>query len=80
MEEPNVPKALAALAPPELSLSARHTTYFASRESVRARPHQGMALWRDKLFVFLQRNATGATEFFSIPGNRLVELGTQVAI
>jgi len=80
MEEPNVPKALAALAPDDLPFLLRSTTFFASRESVRARPHQGMALWRDRLFLFLQRNATGATEFFGIPGNRLIELGTQVAI
>jgi KUP system potassium uptake protein len=39
-----------------------------------------MALWRDKLFLFMSRNATPATEYFRIPGNRLVELGTQVAI
>jgi KUP system potassium uptake protein len=56
------------------------TTYFASRESLSAREDQGMALWRDKLFLFLSRNATPATEFFGIPGNRLVELGVHVAI
>ena len=56
------------------------TTYFASRESLSARPGQGMALWRDKLFLFMSRNATPATEYFRVPGNRLVELGTQVTI
>ena len=56
------------------------TTYFASRESLSARPGQGMALWRDKLFLFMSRNATPATEYFRVPGHRLVELGTQVAI
>jgi len=45
-----------------------------------ARTHQGMALCRDKLFLFMSRNATPATEFFSIPGNRLVALGVHVAI
>jgi KUP system potassium uptake protein len=39
-----------------------------------------MALWRDKLFAFMQRNAIPATAFFQIPGNRLIELGTQVEI
>jgi KUP system potassium uptake protein len=39
-----------------------------------------MVLWRDKLFAFLSRNAMPATAFFHIPGNRLVELGTQVEI
>ena len=41
---------------------------------------QGMALWRDKLFLLMSRNATAATEYFSIPANRLVELGTKVVI
>jgi KUP system potassium uptake protein len=52
----------------------------ASREALTARKDQGMALWRDKLFLFLSRNATPATEYFGIPGNRLVELGMHVAI
>jgi KUP system potassium uptake protein len=39
-----------------------------------------MALWRDKLFAFLARNAMPATAFFQIPGNRLIELGAQVEI
>jgi KUP system potassium uptake protein len=37
-----------------------------------------MARWRKRLFVFLQRNAKSATEFFGIPPNRVVELGAQV--
>jgi KUP system potassium uptake protein len=56
------------------------TTFFASRETITARADEGMALWRDKLFLIMSRNATPATEFFGIPGNRLVELGTQVSI
>ena len=50
------------------------------REALTAKADQGMALWRDKLFLLMSRNATPATEYFGIPGNRLVELGTQVAI
>ena len=56
------------------------TTFFASRESIVAKKDHGMALWRDKLFLFMSRNARPATEFFSVPGNQLVELGTQVVI
>jgi KUP system potassium uptake protein len=56
------------------------TTYFASRETLSASADQGMVLWRDKLFLLMSRNATPATEFFSIPGERLVELGTKVVI
>jgi len=62
------------------NLQPHDTTFFASRESLTARPGEGMALWRDKLFLFMSRNATPATEFFHVPGQRLVELGTQVEI
>jgi KUP system potassium uptake protein len=80
MEDPNVPKALKQFAPPELSLEPMTTTFFASRESLVASEDQGMALWRDKLFLLMSRNATAATEYFGIPANRLVELGTKVVI
>ena len=80
MEKPDVPQALKHWDIPGPSLDSMRTTYFASRESLVARKDQGMALWRDKLFLYMSRNATPATEFFGIPGNRLVELGTQVVI
>ena len=80
MEDPNVPAALARWDPPGGPLDRMRTTFFASRESLTAEKDHGMALWRDKLFLLMSRNATPATEFFSIPGNRLVELGTQVSI
>ena len=56
------------------------TTFFLSRESIVASDRRGMPIWRDKLFAFMQRNALAATAFFRIPGNRLIELGTQVEI
>ncbi len=80
MEDPNVPKALAQWKIPGPAFDPMDTTYFASRESLTAMAGEGMALWRDKLFLIMSRNATPATEFFGIPGNRLVELGTQVTI
>jgi KUP system potassium uptake protein len=80
MEDPDVPKALRHWDIPGPGFDPMRTTFFASRESLTARKDQGMALWRDKLFLFMSRNATPATEFFSIPGNRLVELGVHVAI
>ena len=80
LEDPDVPRSLKQWHIPGAPFDVMETTYFASRESLSARPGQGMALWRDKLFLFMSRNATPATEFFHIPGNRLVELGTQVVI
>jgi KUP system potassium uptake protein len=80
MEDPDVPKTLALMKEAGLVLDPMDTTYFASREALIAKHDQGMALWRDKLFLFMSRNATPATEFFGIPGERLVELGTKVVI
>jgi KUP system potassium uptake protein len=80
LEDPDVPRALKQWTIPGPRLEPMESTYFASRESLTARPGEGMALWRDKLFLFMSRNATPATEFFHVPGNRLVELGTQVVI
>ena len=80
MQDPDVPAALAECAARGLVCDAMDTTFFLSRENVVATKHPGMALWRDKLFAFMARNALPATAFFHIPGNRLVELGTQVEI
>jgi len=80
MEDPNVPNALKKWNIPGPAFDPMDTTFFASREALSARKDEGMALWRDKLFLFMSRNATPATEYFGIPGNRLVELGTQVVI
>jgi KUP system potassium uptake protein len=80
MEDPNVPKALKFWSIPGPPFDPMDTTFFASREALTANADEGMALWRDKLFLFMSRNATPATEYFGIPGNRLVELGTQVVI
>ncbi len=80
MEDPDVPRALRQWPIPGPGFEPLETTFFASRESLTADAGQGMALWRDKLFLLMSRNATPATEYFSVPGNRLVELGTQVTI
>jgi len=80
MENPDVPNALQKWNIPGPPFDPMDTTFFASRESLTASPGEGMVLWRDKLFLFMSRNATPATEYFGIPGNRLVELGTQVDI
>ena len=80
MENPDVPNALKRWKIPGPPFDPMDTTFFGSRESLTASKDKGMALWRDKLFLLMSRNATPATEFFSIPGNRLVELGTQITI
>ncbi len=80
-EDPNIPQALSLCTREGLQFDLMDTTFFLSRETIVAdikRP--GMALWRDKLFAFMARNAMPATAFFQIPGNRLIELGAQVEI
>ena len=80
-EDPNVPLALSSCAREGLLFDMMDTTFFLSRENIVADTHRpGMALWRDKLFAFLSRNAMPATAFFQIPGNRLIELGAQLEI
>ncbi|MDE2308228.1 MAG: potassium transporter Kup, partial [Xanthomonadaceae bacterium] len=80
-ENPNIPHALSRCAGAGLGFDMMDTTFFLSRETIVAdKRRPGMAFWRDKLFAFLSRNALPATAFFQIPGNRLIELGTQVEI
>ncbi|MBT2115527.1 potassium transporter Kup [Dyella sp. LX-66] len=80
-EDPNIPQALLRCSKVGLPFDMMDTTFFLSRETIIADERRpGMALWRDKLFAFMARNALPATAFFQIPGNRLIELGAQVEI
>ncbi|MBM7122601.1 potassium transporter Kup [Dyella kyungheensis] len=80
-EDPNIPRALSKCSKLGLPFDMMDTTFFLSRETIVADARRpGMALWRDKLFAFMARNALPATAFFQIPGNRLIELGAQVEI
>jgi len=79
-EDPDVPNMLETVTVCGTPFDMMDTTFFLSRESIVATDRPGMALWRDKLFAFMSRNAIPATAFFQIPGNRLIELGTQVEI
>jgi len=82
METPDVPLALMGACDDEsgLTFDPMETTYFVSRQTVVANRHRGMPVWRDRLFAVMHRNAAPADQFFRIPGNRLVELGSQVEI
>ncbi len=79
-EEPDLPDALDACAIRGLGFELMHTTFFTSRENVISGRRPGMAPWRDHLFAFLARNSMAATAFYRIPDNRLIEIGTRVAI
>lgn len=79
-EQPNVPALLALCADKELEFNMMDTSFFLSRERIVAGKQPGMAIWREKLFFAMSRNAASATDFFQIPTNRVVELGTQVEL
>lgn len=81
METPNVTYGLTlAKKKTGLSFDIMSTSFFLSRRTLIADGKHGMPLWQDHLFIFLNRNATNATEFFRIPYSRVVELGTQLTI
>ncbi|MGM9516204.1 potassium transporter Kup [Roseateles sp. DB2] len=80
MDAPDVPAALALCKPLGLDVPPFETSYFLSRETVVPTPGSGMADWRERLFATLSRNAGSAAEYFHLPDNAVVELGTRVQI
>ncbi|RLT38662.1 MAG: potassium transporter Kup [Chloroflexi bacterium] len=80
MENPNVPRGLRMARHKGLELPAAEISYFLGRERFFATDHPGMSIWREKLFALMSRNATSAADFFSLPVNQVVELGTLVEL
>lgn len=81
MEDPNVPRLLELTKAKGLEMKLMDTTFFLGRERLIAtKRRKGMAVWRERLFAFMSRNAQPATAFFRIPPNRVVELGAQVEL
>src|SRR5437660_3031407 len=79
-EDPDVPALLVHSGRRGFAFDMMETSFFVSRETLIATVAPGMALWREKLFVSMSKNAIKASEFFQIPTNRVVELGTQVEL
>ena len=81
MEQPDVGSALEQCAPAGLQVEPMEVTYFLSREQiVPGMTEKGMAHWRDRMFAAMARNSGSVADFFNIPTNRIVELGTRVEI
>ena len=80
MEDPNVPEALINACKHGLTLDEDDVTYFLGRETLIVTKAPGMAMWRERLFVLMARNAVRAPTFFRLPAERVVELGVQVEI
>jgi KUP system potassium uptake protein len=78
--DPDVPEALALLARHGIQIEEMETSYFLSRDIVIPTFGEGMAMWREKLFASMHRNAAAAADFLNLPANRVVELGAKVAI
>ncbi len=80
MEDANVPELLQRVKAPGLEFPPGDTSYFLGKETVFATKRPGMAMWRERLFSFMSRNARSATLFFRLPPDRVVELGAQIEI
>jgi KUP system potassium uptake protein len=81
MESPDAALALELCAPEGLQLDPMQVTYFLSREKiVPGTGERGLARWRDRLFAAMARNAGNLSDYFNVPMNRVVELGTRVEL
>jgi KUP system potassium uptake protein len=80
MQDPNVPETLLAARDKGVAVDLGDVTYFLGRETIIVTRREGMATWREKLFVLMARNAVRATAYFRLPPERVVELGVQVEI
>ena len=80
IDEPDVPLALANVHRCGADFRMIDTSFFLARQSLLPSSHPGMMIWREKLFAWMLRNAESAMEFFRLPTNRVVELGSQLEI
>jgi len=81
METPNVPRALELLPENGMNVPISEMIFFMGNETVIASVvPAGMAIWREKLFAFLSRNARKAPAYFQIPSKQVVEIGTQIEL
>ena len=80
MQEINVPAALDELKTCGPMFKMTDTSFFLARQTLLPSSRPGMAIWREHLFAWMLRNAESAMEFFKLPTNRVVELGSQVEI
>ena len=78
METPDVPAIMRFIGARGIRTRPMETSYYLGRERLILRPGGTLGRARRQLFQFMSRNARSATEFFNIPPNRVVELGTQI--
>ena len=78
--DPDVPRALQQLRGQGCEAEPMSTSYFLSRDTVVPMIGSGMAIWREKLFAQMHRNASSAADFLNLPNNSVVELGSKIEI
>ena len=79
-EEADVPVALANIVDPDFGFDLSDATFFLGKESIIVTDEPGMARWRERLFGFMQRNATSAAMYFRLPADQVLEVGTHVEL
>ena len=80
MEQPHIPRALAAVRKAGLKFDIMTTSFFLGRRTLKTAPNSGMPLWQDKLFIAMTKQAASAPDFFNLPSDRVVELGAQMKV
>ena len=80
MEQPDVPAALRRCSIQGMAINPSAASYFLSREKIVPKLRPAIAIWREKLFALMALNANPATNYFKIPTDRVVEIGTQLEI
>jgi KUP system potassium uptake protein len=80
MQEVDIPRDLAAIKTCGEPFNMMSTSFFLGRQKLVAARKPGMALWREKLFAWMLKSSESAMEFFKLPTNRVVELGSQLQI
>ncbi len=78
--DPDVPKALEQIKDRGCEFEPMSTSYFLSRDSIIPSVGGGMAIWREKLFAQMHRNASAAADFLNLPNNSVVEMGSKIEI
>jgi KUP system potassium uptake protein len=79
-EDPAVPAVLDRLRAEGLDIDPEEATFFLGRETLLATQRPGMALWRERLFAVLARNARRATHYFRLPSHRVCEIGAEIEL
>ena len=80
MQSPRIPHLLAQARRQGCEFELMQTSFFLGRRTIKASAQSGMPLWQDGLYIALARSAANATDFFHIPYNRVVEMGSQVTV